>query len=47
MCFANNLMELGRTSVLEYDIEKGPDIKPIRIKPYSCPYKHKKNIPGN
>ena len=37
MCFANNLMELGRTSVLEYDIETVPDIKPIRIKPYSCP----------
>ena len=41
MCFANNLMELGRTSVLEYDIETVPDIKPIRMKPYSCPYKHK------
>ena len=34
--FANNLMELGRTSVLEYDIETVPDIKPIRMKPYSC-----------
>ena len=32
MCFANNLMELGRTSVLEYDIETVPDIKPIRMK---------------
>ena len=41
MCFANNLMELGRTSVLEYDIETVPDIKPIRMKPYSYPYKHK------
>ena len=41
MCFANNLMELGRTSVLEYDIETVPYIKPIRMKPYSCPYKHK------
>ena len=41
MCFANNLMELGGTSVLEYDIETVPDIKPIRMKPYSCPYKHK------
>ena len=30
-----------RTSVLEYDIETVPDIKPIRMKPYSCPYKHK------
>ena len=44
MCFANNLMELGRTSVLEYDIETVPDIKPIRMKPYSCPYKHKEMI---
>ena len=44
MCFANNLMELGRTSVLEYDIETVPDIKPIRMKPYSCPYKHKERI---
>ena len=34
-------MELGRTSVLEYDIETVPDIKPIHMKPYSCPYKHK------
>ena len=42
MCF--NLMELGRTSVLEYDIETVPDIKPIRMKPYSCPYKHKEII---
>ena len=41
MCFANNLMELGRTSVLEYDIDTVPEIKPIRMKPYSCPYKHK------
>ena len=44
MCFANNLMELGRTSVLEYDIETVPDIKPIRMKPYYCPYKHKEII---
>ena len=44
MCFANNLMELGRTSVIEYDIETVPDIKPIRLKPYLCPYKHKEII---
>ena len=41
MCFANNLMELGRTSVLDYDIETIPYIKPIRMKPYCCPYKQK------
>ena len=41
MCFANNLMELGRTSVMEYDIETVPNNKPIRMKPYSCPYRHK------
>ena len=35
---ATNLRELGRTSVMEYGI------KPIRIKPYSCPYKHKEVI---
>ena len=40
----NNLMELGRTSVLEYDIETVLDIKPIRMKPYACPYKHKEII---
>ena len=44
MYFANNLMELGRTSVLEYDTETVPDIKPIRMKPYSCPYKQKEII---
>ena len=41
MCFANNLMELGKTSVMEHDIETIPDIKPIRLIPFSCPYKHK------
>ena len=44
ICFANNLMEIGRTPVLEYDIETVPDIKPIRMKPYSSPYKHKEII---
>ena len=41
MCFATTLMELGRTSVLEYDIETVLGIKPNRMKPYSCAYKHK------
>ena len=41
MCFANNLMELGRASILEYDIDTVLDIKPIRMKAYSCPHKHK------
>ena len=41
MCFANNLMELGRTSILEYDIERVPNITPIRLKPYSVPCKHR------
>ena len=41
MCLANNIMELDRTSVLEYDIETVTDIQPIRMKPYSCSYKHK------
>ena len=40
MCFANNLMELGRTLVMEYDIKTVPNIKPIHMKPYSYPYKH-------
>ena len=44
MCFANNLMELCRTSVLKCDIETVSDIKTIRMNPYSCPYKHKKVI---
>ena len=34
-------MELGRTSVLEYDIVTVPDIKSIRMKPYYCLYKRK------
>ena len=38
------LMELGRTIVLEYNIETVPDIKPICMKPYSCPYNHKEII---
>ena len=41
MCFANDLMELGRTNIMEYDIETVPDLKPIRLKPYNCPYKHR------
>ena len=44
MCFANNLMELGRTSLIEYDIETVRDIKPIRMKPYRCAYKHREVI---
>ena len=44
MCFANNLMELGRTSSIEYDIETVRDIKPIRMKPYRCDYKHREVI---
>ena len=34
-------MELDRTTIMEYDIENIPDIKPICLKPYYCPYKHK------
>ena len=37
-------MELGRTSLMEYDIETVRDIKPIRIKPYRCAYKHREVI---
>ena len=44
MCFANNIMELGRTSLIEYDIETVRDIKPIRMKPYRCAYKHREVI---
>ena len=44
MCFANNLKELGRTFLIEYDIETVKDIKPIRIKPYKCAYKHREVI---
>ena len=40
----NNLMELGRPSIIEYDVETIPDIKPIWLKPYSCSYKHKEII---
>ena len=38
-CFANNLMELGRTSVMEYDIETVDNLRPIKIRPYKCGYK--------
>ena len=41
MWFSNNLMELGRTSIMGYYIETIQDIKPIPLKPYSCPYKQK------
>ena len=41
MCFTNNLMELGRTSLIEYAIETVKYIKPIRIEPYRCAYKHR------
>ena len=44
MCFANNLMELDRPLVMEYDIETILDIKPNRLKQYYCPYKHKEII---
>ena len=44
MCFANNLMELDRTALIEYDIETVKNIKPIRIKPYRCVYKHREVI---
>ena len=43
-CFANNLKELGRTHLLEYDIETTPGITPIRMRPYKCPYKHREYI---
>ena len=43
MCFANNLMELVRTSVLEYDIETVSDIKPI----FMSLQAQINNIPGN
>ena len=38
LCFANNLMELGRTNVFEYDIELEPGTRPIRMKPYKCAF---------
>ena len=44
MRVANNLMELGRTSLKEYDIETEKYIKPIMIKPYRCAYKHREVI---
>ena len=44
MCFANNLMELGRPSLIEHDIETVRDIIPIRMKPYISAYKHREVI---
>ena len=37
-------MELGRTSLIEYDIETARDIKPIGMQPYRCAYKHREVI---
>ena len=34
-CVSNHLMELGRISIMEYDIETIPAIKPIRLKSLS------------
>ena len=42
--FANNLMELGRTNIMEYDIEIEPHTVPICSKAYSCPYKFRQII---
>jgi len=44
LCFANNLNELGRTNIMEYDIETVPGIEPIRLNPYKCAYKHREII---
>ena len=37
-CFANNLNELGRTNVMEYDIELMEGAKPVCMRPYKCAY---------
>ena len=39
-----NLKELGRSYLIEYNIETVEYIKPIRIKPYRCVYKHREVI---
>ena len=44
LCFANNLMQLGRTNVMEYDIEIEDNCKPVNIKPYKCAYAHRQVI---
>ena len=44
ICFANNLQELGRTSLIEYDIEAVRDLKPLRMKRYRCAYEHREVI---
>ena len=42
--FANNLSELGRTNIIEYDIEVPYDAKPIKLPQYKYPYKHRDTI---
>ena len=44
LAFANNLKELGRTDLMTYDIELKADVKPVRIKSYTCPWKHREII---
>ena len=39
--FSNNLQEIGRTNLIEYDVEVDLDVKPIRLQQYKCPYKHR------
>ena len=36
--FANNINEIGRTNILEYDIEIPLDAKPIHLQQYKCAY---------
>ena len=41
LAFANNLKELGRTDVMTCDIKLKADATPVRIKSYTCPWKHR------
>lgn len=39
--FANNLKDIGRTNLICYDVEVPLDAKPIRLRQYQTPYKHR------
>ena len=39
--FSTNLQEIGRTNLIECDVEVDLDVKPIRLQQYKCPYKHR------
>ena len=38
--FANNLNDIGKTDILQYDIEIPHEANPVRLQQYNHPYKY-------